>query len=65
MKCNMGTADRTIRSLIGLVALVVSFLVGSLAWQIALWVVAGLMFITSAFGICPAYMPFRWSTRKK
>jgi len=65
MKRNMGMADRVIRFLIGVVALVVSFLVGSLALQIVLWVVAALMFVTSSVGVCPAYMPFHISTKKK
>ena len=65
MKRNMGTADRVIRFIIGVIALVVSFLVGSLAWQIVLWAVAALMFVTSSVGICPAYVPFHISTNKK
>ncbi len=65
MKCNMGTADRVIRIIIGVVALVVSFLVNSLALQIALWLVAALLFVTSSFGVCPVYIPFHISTKKK
>jgi hypothetical protein len=64
VKKNMGTTDRVIRAIIGIAALVVSFLVPSLAWQIVLWVVSALMLITSAFGVCPAYMPFHISTKK-
>ena len=64
MKKNMGTTDRVIRAIVGIAALVVSFLVPSLAWQIVLWVVSALMLITSAIGVCPAYMPFRISTKK-
>ncbi len=63
MKRNMGTTDR-VRAIIGIAALVVSFLVPSLAWQIVLWVVSALMLITSAIGVCPAYMPFHISTKK-
>ena len=33
MKKNMGTTDRVIRAIVGIAALVVSFLVPSLAWQ--------------------------------
>lgn len=64
MKKNMGTTDRVIRAIVGIVALVGSFLVPSLAWQLALWVVSALMLITSAMGVCPAYMPFHISTKK-
>ena len=64
MKKNLGTTDRVIRAIVGIAALVVSFLVPSLAWQIVLWVVSALMLITSAIGVCPAYMPFHISTKK-
>ncbi len=64
MKKNMGTTDRVIRAIVGIAALVVSFLVPSLAWQIVLWVVSALMLITSTIGVCPAYMPFHISTKK-
>jgi type IV secretory pathway TrbD component len=65
MKRNMGTADRIIRFFVGVAALVASFLVGSLAWQIVLWIVAAIMFVTSAYGICPIYMLFKISTANK
>ncbi|RJO60464.1 MAG: DUF2892 domain-containing protein [Dehalococcoidia bacterium] len=65
MKRNMGTADRVIRFIIGVVALVISFLVSSLALQIVLWVVAALLFVTSSLGVCPAYTLFHISTKKK
>ncbi len=65
MKRNMGTADRVIRFIVGVIALVVSFLVGSLALQIVLWGVAALLFVTSSLGVCPAYIPFHISTEKK
>jgi hypothetical protein len=65
MKANMGTVDRVVRFVLGVIALVVSFLVSSLALQIVLWVVAALLLVTSSFGVCPAYMPFHFSTKKK
>jgi hypothetical protein len=66
MKRNMGTTDRVIRFIIGVAALVVSFLwIDSLGWQIALWVVALIMLVTSYVGVCPLYIPFHISTAKK
>jgi type IV secretory pathway TrbD component len=65
MKRNMGGVDRVIRFIIGVAAIVVSFLVSSTALQIVLWVVAALMLVTSYIGVCPAYMPFHISTKKK
>ena len=64
MKKNMGSMDRIIRAIGGIVLLIVSFLVPSLAWQIVLWIIAGILLITSSIGICPAYMPFHFSTKK-
>jgi len=66
MKRNMGTADRVIRFIIGVAALLVSFLwVDTLGWQIALWAVALVMLLTSYIGVCPLYIPFHISTIKK
>jgi len=65
MKRNMGMADRVIRFIIGVIALVVPFLVGSTALQIVLGVVAVLMLVTSYIGVSPVYMLFHISTNKK
>lgn len=62
---NMGTADRTIRIV---AALVIGWLYyagkisGTLA--IVLLVVAVVFVITSFVSWCPAYMPFKFSSRK-
>jgi hypothetical protein len=66
MKKNMGTIDITIRLLIAALVLVLYFthvISGTLA--IILLIVAALLILTSLFGICPAYLPFGISTRKK
>jgi hypothetical protein len=65
MKRNIGTADRVVRFILGVAALVVSFLVPTLAWQIVLWVLAALLLVTSSTGVCPAYLLFHFSTKKK
>ncbi len=65
MKRNVGTIDRIIRFFVGVVALVGSFIVGSLAWQILLWVVAAVAFISSAFAFSLPYMLFHISAKKK
>ncbi|MFO8004074.1 DUF2892 domain-containing protein [Thioalkalivibrio sp.] len=63
---NMGSADRTIRGIAGLVLIIAGIalqMTQSGFWWLALIgvVLAG----TSAIGTCPAYLPFRLSTRKK
>lgn len=55
---NVGTADRTIRILIGLtlIGLTLSGTIGAWGW------VGLLPIITGALGWCPAYLPFGIST---
>lgn len=58
LNMNVGTADRTIRILIGLT------LIGlTLAGTIGAWGWVGIVpIITGALGWCPAYLPFGIST---
>ncbi len=65
---NVGTADRAVRALIGIVALALAFttlgvMAGTL-WGIVAAVVGVVMLGTAALGMCPAYMPFKISTCK-
>lgn len=66
MKQNMGTADRIIRAVAGIVigALLLTGSFGG-ALAIVLGIVAVLLLGTSAVGFCPAYLPLNLSTRKK
>lgn len=66
MKKNMGTIDRIIRlALVALVAVLyfTGVIGGTLA--IVLGIVALVFLVTSLFGVCPLYMPFGISTKKK
>jgi hypothetical protein len=62
---NMGAADRIIRAIVGIVAIIVSLVIDPMAWKIVLWVVTGIMLITAAIGFCPLYYPFHISTKSK
>lgn len=65
MTKNMGSIDRTIRVLAGVVVLALYFmhyLSGTLA--LVLGAIAIIFIVTSFVGWCPAYAPFGWSTRK-
>lgn len=66
MKKNMGTADRTIRSVLG-VLLLVLILTGTISGTVGtiLGIVAALFLLTSAMGFCPAYLPLKLSTLRK
>jgi amino acid transporter len=66
MKKNMGTADRLIRTLLAIVVAVLYFtkqISGTAA--IILGILAIIWLLTSLVSFCPAYVPFKISTRKK
>ncbi len=66
---NMGTVDRGLRAVVGVVALVVAFttlnaLGGSIA-GIVVAVVGAVMLLTASVSFCPAYLPLGLSTCKR
>ncbi len=66
MKKNMGTLDITIRLLIAAIVIVLFFthvISGILA--IILLIFAAIFILTSLFSVCPLYLPFGISTRRK
>jgi len=66
MHKNMGTADRTVRALLAVAVGVLYYLnviSGTLA--IVLGVFAVVFLLTSFVSFCPAYLPFKLSTRKR
>ena len=62
---NMGTADRVIRGIIGIVLLLLALLVIDGVWQIVLLVISGILIGTAISGVCLLYIPFHFSTKKK
>ena len=66
MKKNMGLIDRLIRTILAIVVIVLYFtrqITGVAA--IILGILAIVFLLTSAFGFCPLYLPFKISTRKR
>jgi hypothetical protein len=60
MKCNVGSVDRLLRIIIGLVIAILGVVFDS--W----WGLVGLVPIaTGLFRFCPMYVPFKISTDKK
>ncbi len=63
---NVGSVDRAIRALIGVVAIALAFtMLGVMNGElggIAAAVVGVVMLGTAAVGVCPLYVPFRMST---
>ena len=60
MKFNMGTLDRTLRFIGGLIIMLLGYIYES--W----WGIVGLVPLLTAFiGWCPLYVPFKFSTKKQ
>ena len=60
---NMGSADRIIRAILGVVGIVLAVIYGG--W---VWIAGGLGIVflaTSTISFCPLYAPFKLSTRKR
>lgn len=58
LKCNVGTADRIVRAVVGLALIGLVFAGPQTAWG---WI--GLVpLATAAVGVCPAYLPLGLST---
>ena len=63
MRINEGTADRSIRAVLGVVAAVGAVVVGiGTGPGIVLLVLAGILLVTAAVGFCPLYRVFGIST---
>ena len=65
MKQNESNVDRIVRAVAGVVLLFLGFggvLTGTIA--IIADVIGVILLVTSAVGICPLYLPFRFSTKK-
>ncbi|MCA1781335.1 MAG: DUF2892 domain-containing protein [Intrasporangiaceae bacterium] len=63
MTHNVGTADRGIRAVLGVAAVVVAFSIGfASAFGIVLIVVSAVLLVTAAVGFCPLYRVLGIST---
>jgi hypothetical protein len=65
MPKNMGTTDRWIRVVLGIVLVLIGIFATSGVWSGALYAIGAILLITSLIGTCPLYMPFGISTKKK
>ncbi len=60
-KTNMGTVDRAVRAIVGLILISLVFIGPQTAWG---WI--GIIpLATAAMGFCPAYLPLGLSTCKR
>ena len=66
MKCNVGTLDRIIRAILGIILLVLPFLVALGAAIKWLLIIVGIILLfTAAVGFCPLYLPFGINTCRR
>lgn len=66
MTRNVGSTDRIVRVLIGVVALIVAFAgMLTLTWSWAVGIVGGVLLLTGAVGFCPLYRLFGARTTGK
>jgi Protein of unknown function (DUF2892) len=64
VKKNIGSVDRTIRTVMAPVLVVVGVLVGPGGWlAVVLYGLAAILLATAAVSTCPLYLPFGLSTR--
>jgi K+-transporting ATPase A subunit len=66
MKQNMGNLDKVIRLLVA-AGIGAAYINGTISGTTAilLLAVAGIFILTSLIGVCPLYLPFKISTKKK
>ena len=66
MKPNMGTIDKVVRILVAL-TIAALYLADKISGTtaIVLLILAGIFIVTSFISVCPLYLPFGFSTRKK
>ncbi|MEP4545952.1 MAG: DUF2892 domain-containing protein [Saccharospirillum sp.] len=61
MKINMGSTDRTLRLIAGIILIALG-LTGVIGW----WGIIGVVLVaTAVVRVCPAYLPFGLSTLRK
>lgn len=65
MTHNESEVDRIIRSIVGVLAILVGYSVATGVWQIVLFVVGGVLIVTSLTGFCLIYKLLRISTLKE
>ena len=65
MKCNVGSADRIVRVVLGLALVALGlFVIPAGAWKWILIVIGAVSFVTGLASRCPAYMLFKVNTCK-
>jgi hypothetical protein len=64
MKRNMGEIDRIVRGIVGIILVVFGIIYLGFWWGILLLIVGLILLITAIVGVCPLYIPFKFSTKR-
>lgn len=62
---NEGETDRVVRTVLGVVAILIAYSVMGGVWQVVLYVFGALMLVTSFTGFCLIYKLVGFSTKKE
>lgn len=62
---NMGGTDRIIRAIVGIALVLLNIFLITGVLQVIFWILAAILILTALVGICPAYILFHFSTKKK
>jgi len=65
MEKNVGSADKTVRIIIGIILFVFGLFYTAYWWGIVAIIIGAVLFVTGLLNRCPAYVPFKISTAKK
>lgn len=63
LKQNVGTTDRIIRAIVGIIFLVLGLFILKGIWAGILLVFGTALVVSAALGFCPTYLPFHFSTK--
>jgi hypothetical protein len=64
MKCNVGGIDRGERIFHGMVFILIAIFLVSGIWRYVLGAYGAIRLLTGIFAFCPAYILFKYTTRK-
>ena len=65
MKCNVGGTDRLERIFHGIVFLLIAMFLVNGMWRYVIGIYGLIRLLTGIFAFCPAYIPLKYTTRKR
>lgn len=65
MKKNLGSTDRTVRMIAGIAFILIAIFLTTGFLDVILYIFGVMWIVTSIFGTCFLYIPFKINTKKK